>query len=42
VFGAVYEFTENLVVPALVHGAYNATLFSLLYVAVRFGGMQPA
>ncbi|WP_380679416.1 CPBP family intramembrane glutamic endopeptidase [Salinigranum sp. GCM10025319] len=42
VFGAVYEFTENLVVPALVHGAYNATLFTLLYVAVRFGGMQPA
>jgi hypothetical protein len=41
VFGAVYEFTENLVVPALVHGAYNATLFTLLYVAIRFGQMQP-
>jgi hypothetical protein len=41
VFGAVYEYTDNLVVPALVHGAYNATLFTLLYVAIRFGGMQP-
>jgi hypothetical protein len=42
VFGAVYEYTENLVVPALVHGVYNATLFTLLYVAIQFGGMQPA
>jgi hypothetical protein len=41
VFGAVYEFTDNLVVPALVHGCYNATLFTLLYVAIRFGEMQP-
>ncbi len=41
VFGAVYEHTDNLVVPALVHGAYNATLFSLVYVAIRFGA-QPA
>ncbi|WP_251329270.1 CPBP family intramembrane glutamic endopeptidase [Haloplanus pelagicus] len=35
VFGAVYELTDNLVVPALVHGAYNATLFSLAYLAFR-------
>ncbi|AZH24375.1 CPBP family intramembrane glutamic endopeptidase [Haloplanus aerogenes] len=35
VFGAVYEFTDNLVVPALVHGAYNATLFALAYLAIR-------
>jgi membrane protease YdiL (CAAX protease family) len=42
VFGTVYEFTDNLVVPALVHGCYNATLFTLLYVAIRFGEMQPA
>jgi hypothetical protein len=41
VFGAVYEFTKNLVVPTLVHGAYNATLFTLLYVAIRFAGQQP-
>jgi membrane protease YdiL (CAAX protease family) len=35
VFGAVYELTDNLVVPALVHGAYNATLFALAYLAIR-------
>lgn len=33
VLGVVYECTENIVVPALVHGAYNATLFALSYVA---------
>ena len=43
VFGVVYELTDNLAVPALVHGAYNATLFSLLYVYVKLGemGMTP-
>ena len=34
VFGVLYELTENLVVPALTHGLYNATLFGLLYIAV--------
>lgn len=29
VFGVVYERTENLVVPALCHGLYNATLFGI-------------
>ncbi|MFB6304999.1 MAG: lysostaphin resistance A-like protein [Haloferacaceae archaeon] len=38
VFGTAYEVTDNLVVPALIHGAYNATLFSLLYVSLRFAG----
>jgi membrane protease YdiL (CAAX protease family) len=38
VFGAVYELTDNLVVPALVHGAYNATLFALTYLAFRLAG----
>ena len=37
VFGTAYELTENLVVPSLIHGAYNATLFTLLYLALRFG-----
>lgn len=41
VFGATYELTENLAVPATIHGAYNATLFTLLYIAVRFGEMTP-
>jgi len=36
VFGAAYELTDNLAVPALIHGAYNATLFALLYVALKF------
>lgn len=38
VFGTLYELTDNIVVPALIHGAYNATLFSLLYLTLRFGG----
>jgi hypothetical protein len=41
VFGIVYEYTNNLVVPVLIHGAYNATLFSLLYLAVKFAEMPP-
>lgn len=41
VFGTVYELTDNLVVPALVHGCYNATLFGLLYLAIRFAELQP-
>jgi membrane protease YdiL (CAAX protease family) len=40
VFGAVYEYTENLVVPALSHGIYNATLFGLAYV-VQTSDIQP-
>jgi membrane protease YdiL (CAAX protease family) len=35
VFGAAYEFTDNLVVPAFIHGAYNATLFTLLYFVLQ-------
>jgi membrane protease YdiL (CAAX protease family) len=35
VFGGVYELTDNLVVPSLVHGAYNATLFAFAYLAIR-------
>jgi membrane protease YdiL (CAAX protease family) len=38
VFGTLYELTDNIVVPALIHGAYNATLFSLLYLTIRFSG----
>ena len=37
VFGAVYEYTDNIVVPALLHGLHNAVLFTLLYVAVAYG-----
>jgi membrane protease YdiL (CAAX protease family) len=38
ILGAAYEYTENIAVPVLIHGAYNATLFTLLYVQLRFGG----
>lgn len=38
VFGAAYEVTDNLAVPALIHGAYNATLFVLLYASLRLAG----
>jgi membrane protease YdiL (CAAX protease family) len=38
ILGAAYEYTDNLVVPALIHGAYNATLFTVLYYVIRYGG----
>lgn len=41
VFGSAYELTDNIVVSALIHGAYNATLFGLFYIGLRFGQMQP-
>lgn len=37
VFGAVYERSGNLVVPALAHGAYDAVLLGLVYLAVTVG-----
>lgn len=42
VFAIAYERTGNIVVPALIHGLYNATLFSLQYIALTFGGASPA
>ena len=44
VFGAVYEVTDNLVVPVVVHGAYDATLFVLLYLVLKLAelGLAPA
>jgi membrane protease YdiL (CAAX protease family) len=32
--GFVYEYTDNVVVPAAAHGMYNATLVLFLYVAL--------
>ena len=32
VLGVVYERTENVVVPALVHGTYNAVQFAVAYL----------
>ncbi|SNR37633.1 CPBP family intramembrane glutamic endopeptidase [Halorubrum vacuolatum] len=36
VFGAVYEYTENIVVPSLLHGLHNAVIFTILYISVTF------
>lgn len=41
VFGASYEYTGNLVVPSLIHGTYNATLFTLLYVSIKYSDQLP-
>lgn len=37
VLGYTYEKTDNIVVPSLIHGAYDALLFSLLYVTLVYG-----
>jgi hypothetical protein len=38
VLGVAYELTENLVVPAVIHGAYNSVLFAVQY-AVATGAI---
>lgn len=35
--GAAYERTDNLVVPALIHGAYNAVQFGAAYLGATGG-----
>ncbi|SEW05892.1 CPBP family intramembrane glutamic endopeptidase [Halobacterium jilantaiense] len=35
VFGYLYEKTDNIVVPALTHGLYNATLFGITYLGTQ-------
>lgn len=42
VFGAAYERTGNLAVPALIHGLYNSTLALLLFASLRFMDEAPA
>lgn len=37
ILGATYEYTDNLVVPALIHGAYNAVQFASLYITTNGG-----
>lgn len=39
ILGAVYEYTGNLVIPALIHATYDAVLFAALFVAVKYGQM---
>jgi membrane protease YdiL (CAAX protease family) len=37
VLGATYEYTENLTVPAMIHGAYNAVQFAGAYLTATGG-----
>jgi membrane protease YdiL (CAAX protease family) len=37
VLGAAYEWTDNLVVPALIHGAFNAVQFYVAYLGATGG-----
>ncbi|MFB6161888.1 MAG: lysostaphin resistance A-like protein [Halococcoides sp.] len=37
VLGAVYEYSDNLVVPAVVHGTFNGYQFLLAYVGAVLG-----
>lgn len=41
VFGTSYEYTGNIVVPSLIHGTYNATLFTLLYISIQYADQLP-
>ena len=41
ILGTIYEVSENLVVPALIHGAYNALLFFFAYLTAVYG-IEPA
>jgi membrane protease YdiL (CAAX protease family) len=41
VLGVAYEYTDNIVVPSLIHGLYNATRFSILYLTVAYGDQLP-
>lgn len=41
VLGAVYEHTENLVVPIAIHGAWNAMLFAAQYAMAVYDVPMP-
>lgn len=36
IFGVLYELTDNLAVPIIVHGVYNAILMSISYVGTVY------
>lgn len=40
IMGLAYEKTDNLMVPILIHGAYDAVLFAISYVVVTTGGVM--
>ncbi|WP_435096125.1 CPBP family intramembrane glutamic endopeptidase [Halorubrum sp. N11] len=37
IFGVVYEYTDNLVVVAAMHGLYNSLLLTIAYIAITYG-----
>jgi len=41
VLGTAYEYTGNIVVPAIIHGVYNSTLVLLLYGTIVVGEGVP-
>ncbi len=36
ILGYVYERTDNLAVPMIAHGFYNAVLFGILYIGIEY------
>jgi membrane protease YdiL (CAAX protease family) len=42
VLGVIYEYTENIVVPAVTHGLWNAGLFAIQYYLATTGAQLPA
>lgn len=38
ILGAIYEYSRNILVPALVHGTFNAVQFAVLYYTITNGG----
>jgi hypothetical protein len=37
ILGVIYEYTDNIVVPSLVHGLYNVAAFLQLYLSATGG-----
>ncbi|MCL9813046.1 CPBP family intramembrane glutamic endopeptidase [Natranaeroarchaeum aerophilus] len=37
VLGAIYEYTDNLLIPMIAHGVYNSLLFIMIYIAIITG-----
>ncbi|WP_372479515.1 lysostaphin resistance A-like protein [Halomicrobium sp. HM KBTZ05] len=42
VFGTSYEYTDNIVVPAVIHGIYNSTIVLFLYIGIVYGDEMAA
>lgn len=37
ILGGIYEYTDNLLVPAFIHGTYNAVQFAVAYFQITGG-----